>query len=200
MGAVASPDGVPVLDDRIDLARRGRRLRRLGAVGTGASELVDLLGIVIEIPPHLSERVSSKFLQKSIRQQSATIASPATAAGTTHQSDRSYAAFTGSLVTMSVVCSGCAKSKWFQVPSHDTSSPLVMPPSSPPARFVARRNVAPIFRRKSHPALRFRKSPPRHSSADLHCLHRLHAHQRLRQPPIQLLVPLRMAAKSHGTL
>src|SRR6266436_4346596 len=31
-----------------------------------ASELVDLSGIVIEIPPHLGERVSSKFLQKSI--------------------------------------------------------------------------------------------------------------------------------------
>src|SRR2546430_5467599 len=32
------------------------------------SELVNLSGIVVKIPPHLRERVSPKFLQKSIRQ------------------------------------------------------------------------------------------------------------------------------------
>src|ERR1700738_2923196 len=37
-----------------------------GAGACVASELVDLSGIVIEIPPHLGEGVSSKFLQKSI--------------------------------------------------------------------------------------------------------------------------------------
>src|SRR6202041_4055950 len=31
-------------------------------------ELFNLSGITFEIPPHLGERVSSKFLQKSIRQ------------------------------------------------------------------------------------------------------------------------------------
>src|SRR4029077_6834105 len=37
-----------------------------GVAACVASELVDLSGIVIEIPPHFGERVSSKFLQKSI--------------------------------------------------------------------------------------------------------------------------------------
>src|SRR5207249_9898831 len=40
----------------------------------------------------------------------------------------------------------------------------------------------------------------RHPSADLHRLHRLHAHQRLRQPPIQFFVPLRVASHPHGNI
>src|SRR5271157_587120 len=35
---------------------------------TISSEFADLLGIAVEIPPHFGERISSKFLQKSVRQ------------------------------------------------------------------------------------------------------------------------------------
>src|SRR5260370_39331198 len=38
------------------------------AVVAVALEFVDLPGIVLEIPPHLREGVSSEFLQKSVRQ------------------------------------------------------------------------------------------------------------------------------------
>src|SRR6266849_1307559 len=48
--------------------RAGASPTASGAAAVTASELVDLLAIAFEIAPHLSQRVSTKFLQKSIGQ------------------------------------------------------------------------------------------------------------------------------------
>src|SRR2546423_10755661 len=74
----------------------------------------------------------------------ATIASPATpAAGTTHTSERSYAAFTGSRDLKSTDPSGRRNVEiGFKYPRTMMSSPLETPPSMPPALLLARVNPA----------------------------------------------------------
>src|SRR5260370_16594414 len=65
-----------------------------------------------------------------------------------------------------------------------------MPPESPRRLFI--KNFILPFTSK--------RTSARDPSADLHGFHCLHAHQRLRKPPIQLFVPLRVAAQPHGNI
>src|SRR5206468_2686194 len=71
---------------------------------------------------------------------SATIASPTTpAAGTVHESVRSRSAWAGSLVARSTERSGFVRvGSGFMAARTRTGSPVVMPPSMPPARLVSR--------------------------------------------------------------
>ena len=107
-----------------------------------ALKVVQLMLIAFEISPRFVERVAAEFLEECRSQLSATIASPATpAAGTTQTSERSYAAFTASFVFRSAVSSGRRRVEiGFRYPRTTISSPFVIPPSIPPARFEERSN------------------------------------------------------------
>ena len=77
------------------------------------------------------------------------------------------------------------------------SSPLVMPPSRPPARLEARGNFFGRFVVENF-VLHFaaERTGSENARADLDGLHRLHAHDGLRELAIQLFVPLRVRAKA----
>ena len=82
----------------------------------------------------LAKRAAVLF---AARQATAGAATPA--AGTTHTSERSYAAFTGSRVANSTDCSGRRSVEMgFKYPRTRISSPLETPPSMPPALLCAR--------------------------------------------------------------
>ena len=78
-----------------------------------------------------------------------------------------------------------------------TSSPLVMPPSRPPARFDGARELLGA-RVVSDFVHHFGAvgSGRGDSRADLHALHRLDGHHGLRQPRVEFFVPLRVRAEA----
>ena len=134
------------------------------------------------------------------------IASPTTAAaGTAHTSLRSMAAAAAAIVSSSTDRSGFISVEiGFIHAVTRTSSPFVTPPSSP-AGVVGRTGQA-----RQRAARRARASPQFHraraipadgrrrSQADADGLDRGDRHHRLRETPIKLLVPLRLASEARG--
>jgi len=88
----------------------------------------------------LVDRVAAELLQERVGQTRATMASPTTAAaGTAHTSLRSIAAGASCSVVKSTDRSGfISVAIGFMNPVTRTSSPLVTPPSRPPALLVGR--------------------------------------------------------------
>jgi len=69
-------------------------------------------------------------------------------------------------------------------------SPFVIPPSKPPARLLDRRNLRAALSYEISSCTSLPYDPAaRIPRSNLHALHRLHAHQSLRQPPIQTSHP-----------
>src|SRR5579871_482757 len=177
---------------------------RVGAAapgaGAAASELGNLLGISLEVTLCLAERVSPKFLQKSVGQ---------------HKRDHRFACHSRCRNDAPVRSLIGRRNGLFrdhirrlqrttqrrnrlQVPAHDhilavryaafQPASTIRTPRKLPLCFVVG-NLVLHFAAK-----RTRRQNPR---ADLHAFHCLNAHHRLRQPPIQLFVPLRVRAQSN---
>ena len=90
----------------------------------------------------------------------------------------------------------------FMAPRTRRGSPVVTPPSRPPARFESRpkppvRGAPAPERWHRGPGIQDSKAP-RKAVPDLHPLHSLNRKDRLPQPAIQLSVPGHMAPQTHG--
>src|SRR5580704_2880990 len=164
-----------------------------GACVGATSELVDLSDIIVEIPPHLRKGISSKFLQKSIRQ---------------HKCDHRFSGHCprgdDAPVRALVSCRNgffghhvsrmkclAQRRNGFQVAAYDDIFPVgdaafeatrtVCRPSEAPRSFFVGNFVL------NFAAVRARRS---YARADLNRLDGLHAHKRLRKPPVEFFVPL----------
>src|SRR5215204_6125214 len=117
-----------VSEDRPDHSVRARNRARVAA----ATEAIARVISAIESPPNFSINASART--------NATIASPTTAAaGTAQTSLRSMAAAASSMVTRSTERRGFIKVEMGFIQAETRrSSPLVTPPSSPPALLVGR--------------------------------------------------------------
>ena len=128
-------------------------------------------------------------------------------AGTAVTSDRSLWALAGSPVARSTVGSGDISVEiGFIATRTTTGSPVVIPPSSPPALLVGRRNpprgsprsaAALPARPPRYRIVHLRPGPPRRLDAhpDLHRLYRRDRHQQAGQPAVELPVPAHVAAE-----
>src|ERR1700709_1494804 len=112
----------------------------------------------------------------------------------------------GSPVATSTVCSarGTVEMGFIAARTRSTS-PLVMPPSMPPARSVRRESRCPSTSIPSWATPPRARGGPRAGGAGglqavpaLHGLHRLDAHQRAGQPGVQPPVPVHRAAQARG--
>src|SRR5688572_18615094 len=120
--------GIAVLENWTNHSARARNLSRAPAAAASIARVIS----AIESPPNFSSRASART--------SATIASPTTAAaGTAQTSLRSMAACASSIVARSTDRRGFMSVEiGFIHAETRTSSPLVTPPSRPPALLVGR--------------------------------------------------------------
>src|SRR5208282_5062775 len=168
---------------------------------TISSELVDLLGIAVEIPPHLGERISSKFLQKSIREH------------------KCHHCFSGNTPGRHHAPVGTLVSCLHRLLGHHVHGAQRLAQRRNGLQESANDHILPIGDAALEPARAIRGSPefPRalvirdfvlhfaaegtrgeNPGADLDGFNRLHAHQRLRQPAVQLFIPLCVRAEADG--
>ena len=151
----------------------------------------------IESPPNFSSSASART--------SATIASPTTAAaGTAQTSLRSIAAGDSVMVVRSTERSGFISVEiGFMQAVTRMSSPLVTPPSRPPALFVGRATPWHACRTPASSAddlvvdARARAAAPTGGAeADADGLDRGNGHQGLGEPAVELAIPLHVAAEA----
>src|SRR5712692_1966029 len=168
-----------------------------------ASELVDLSSIVIEIPPHLGERISSKFLQKSIGE---------------HKSNHRFAdnsgrgddAPVGALVSglhrlfgdhIGGAEGAAERGDRLEV-TADNDVFAVGDAAFEPASAIGAAAETPGGFVVGNFVLHFAAVGARggYARADFHGFDGLDAHHGLRQTAVEFFIPLRVAAEAHGNL